>query len=114
MSVPDRQELDSLLERILLSLDPDDLGETQMDRVLETDWHPLNDLLSHPPEEGRSRLEDQIALSHKLERLRKLIEPFVTPQGPLSLELVRVSRLNSNPYLSRGRGSFPSELNRTV
>lgn len=114
MSVPDRQELDNLLEMTLLLLDPEESGETRLSRILEIDWRPLDDLLENTPEEGTGRLEDQIVLSHKLERLRRLLDPFVSPEGPLALELTRLSRLTSNPYLSRGGGRFPAELNRTV
>ncbi len=114
MSDTDRHDADILLENALLFLDPDGTGETCLDLVLGYDWKPLERQLALPLDDGTDDPASWLVRSHRLDRLRSLIEPFIAPDGPLSREIMKLSRQSSNPYVSRS-GALPVvALNRTV
>ena len=114
MFLPDSHNIDSLLEETLIFLDPDGTGETRLEQILQYDWKALERVLSLPPDDGTRDPGARVALVHRIDRLRRLILPFASPEGPLAEKLLLLSRQSSNPYVSRGRSHTPAELNRTV
>ncbi len=110
------QTLDEALEQALATLDPGESGEATLDRVIDFDWKPLLDLM-----EGDMAPEEEVengallALSHKLERFRDLIEPFAREEGPLADQLSKLTRQTANPYRKQGvPAPVPVEVHRVL
>ncbi len=98
MEDPVRQDDDVLLEDALSFLDPEWEGRTTLERILDFDFRPLERLLS----QGRPPVSDDLARNlmrlHQMERLRALLLPYLSQDGPLVRELTRVSIIAANPY----------------
>lgn len=98
MEDPVRQDDDVLLEDALSFLDPEWEGRTTLERILDFDFRPLERLLS----QGQPPVSDDLAVNlirlHQMERLRALLVPFLSQDGPLVRELTRVSVIAANPY----------------
>ncbi|MHB1285045.1 MAG: hypothetical protein ACYCYP_00555 [Leptospirales bacterium] len=114
MSATDRHDTDILLENALVYLDPEGTGETCLELVLGYDWKPLERQLTLPVNDVIDDPVFWIARSHLLDRLQHMIEPFTAPDGPLSREILKLSRQSSNPYVTRSGARSVAALNRTV
>jgi hypothetical protein len=110
------QTLDEALEQALATLDPEDSGTAALDRVIDFDWAPLLELMEGDmATDGEMESGTLLALSHKLERFRDLIEPFAREEGPLADQLSKLTRQTANPYRKQGVPSpVPVEVHRVL
>ncbi|MCL4462110.1 MAG: hypothetical protein M1297_10470 [Nitrospirae bacterium] len=92
------QEYDNLLESALNFLDPEDLGRTSFERILEFDFRPLEHLLSRDCSPVSTDLSVNLVRYHRMEKLKQLLLPFSAKDGPLAREIARVSRIAAHPY----------------
>lgn len=110
------QTLDERLEQALVTLDPDGMGQTTLDRVVGFDWEPLIELMQGDmaPEEAEET-GMLLALAHKLARFRDMIEPYSREDGPLASQLSKLSLQSANPYRKRtGSSKVAAEVHRVL